>query len=708
MAEGREPRLCLRLLCFHAVREHFCALGAHAAAVLPCNLLEELQFHLTVCQLDSLQPALNRRGVSTLSGWKEILRNMRGPFCVLDVSSEGEAKHLVMKGLFSSVLYDFKSDFISKNLSNLNTSWFLGAAARCLRHFVLLNLVEPLRRLIGEQRTVLDLLERSITSVGVSHSLDPAKAENQLALLVLHRLLDHGQCRRVVLQARCPLTLAWILHGRSSQVQHMPEGKTQVSALCSGPWSCSNKDHGPARKRPKLDHREEERGGVLERKEDQGGGLNCGEDQRAGLDRREGGGQLCHKKHQLTHRKGWEVSEGVSARAGEDGGESISDRLGDCVGGCVGDRDSGAGGGKESWREGVGDKLGGSVSPEACPHGHIESLELRQCQVDCLGVLLRALPFWSCLKSLTLHSYASFTKSSVVELSRALQEQSKATEGGVTQLSISTLPCTSLLERLLEACPQLLSFSAEVHSIAGPSRVWSLPLSPNHRQFSLQKLSVNLNQQPSAWLLLPSLLQRCPRLCSLHLCGLRLQTGASYGQLLTTLAECCRCLRSLSLEDVNLSDCLEHVLLLLRCCQLHELCLKDCRLLEKWNDKEDSLQQLTSTLAAHKTLQSLSLAHNRIARHVPVLAQLFSAPDSALQRLDLSSNFIQPEELLEFSKRLRALRPGRRITLDLRRNPGDRDPHTWSVAVSSLALCCHLLLEGWKSTDSMVDHISNM
>ncbi|KAJ0032681.1 hypothetical protein NQD34_002762 [Periophthalmus magnuspinnatus] len=560
MAEGREPRLCLRLLCFHAVREHFCALGAHAAAVLPCNLLEELQFHLTVCQLDSLQPALNRRGVSTLSGWKEILRNMRGPFCVLDVSSEGEAKHLVMKGLFSSVLYDFKSDFISKNLSNLNTSWFLGAAARCLRHFVLLNLVEPLRRLIGEQRTVLDLLERSITSVGVSHSLDPAKAENQLALLVLHRLLDHGQCRRVVLQARCPLTLAWILHGRSSQVQHMPEGKTQVSALCLGPWSCSNKDHGPARKRPKLDHREEERG-----------------------------------------------------------------------------------------------------------------------------------------------------RSSVVELSRALQEQSKATEGGVTQLSISTLPCTSLLERLLEACPQLLSFSAEVHSIAGPSRVWSLPFGAAcAAEFSLQKLSVNLNQQPSAWLLLPSLLQRCPRLCSLHLCGLRLQTGASYGQLLTTLAECCRCLRSLSLEDVNLSDCLEHVLLLLRCCQLHELCLKDCRLLEKWNDKEDSLQQLTSTLAAHKTLQSLSLAHNRIARHVPVLAQLFSAPDSALQRLDLSSNFIQPEELLEFSKRLKALRPGRRITLDLRRNPGDRDPHTWSVAVSSLALCCHLLLEGWKSTDSMVDHISNM
>ncbi|CAL1594013.1 unnamed protein product [Knipowitschia caucasica] len=160
---------------------------------------------------------------------------------------------------------------------------------------------------------------------------------------------------------------------------------------------------------------------------------------------------------------------------------------------------------------------------------------------------------------------------------------------------------------------------------------------------------------------------------------------------------------------MNLSQCLEPVLRLLSSCQLHELCMKDCRLLEKWTNKEESLQRLTSALAAHPTLHTLSLAHNRIARLVPVLAQLFSGPPlCALRRLDLSSNFIQPGELLELSERLKALRPAHRITLDLRRNPGDRDPRTWNSAVRGLAGCCHLLLEGWTSTDTLVDHVSIM
>ncbi|XP_020783357.2 uncharacterized protein LOC110162801 [Boleophthalmus pectinirostris] len=349
MADETELRLGLKLLCFRAVRKHFSALGAHATTVLPCGLLEELQLHLTVCQLDHLQPALNRRGVSTLSAWREILRLMRGPSSALDVSGEEEAKHLVMKGLFSSVLYDFKSDFINKNLSNLNTSWFLGTAARCLRHFILLNMVEPLRRLTGEHRAVLELLERSVSSVGVSHSLDPDKgqvlmenveevppdielssisiamegrprtdhrasiwppegphmqlyqsAENQLALLVLHRLLDHGQARRVVLQARCPITLAWILHGRSSQTQHMPEKKTHTFALCWGPRKSSHEDQEPVCKRLRVDHR-----------------------------KRDGGGQVDPKLGQLSHGDGGEVgdSEGdrptrvVGARPGGGGRE---------------------------------------------------------------------------------------------------------------------------------------------------------------------------------------------------------------------------------------------------------------------------------------------------------------------------------------------------------------------------------------------------
>lgn len=74
----------------------------------------------------------------------------------------------------------------------------------------------------------------------------------------------------------------------------------------------------------------------------------------------------------------------------------------------------------------------------------------------------------------------------------------------------------------------------------------------------------------------------------------------------------------------------------------------------------------------------------------------------------LSSNFIQPPELLQFAERLATLAPPQRLVLDLRMNPGDRDPDTWTTALRRLDPLAVLLLNGWRSTDTMVDHVSNM
>ena len=73
-----------------------------------------------------------------------------------------------------------------------------------------------------------------------------------------------------------------------------------------------------------------------------------------------------------------------------------------------------------------------------------------------------------------------------------------------------------------------------------------------------------------------------------------------------------------------------------------------------------------------------------------------------------SSNFIQPAELLEFAKRLTTHRPPHQLTLDLRKNPGDRDPDVWNAAMQMLRPFCVLQVEGWTSTNTMADHISNM
>lgn len=79
----------------------------------------------------------------------------------------------------------------------------------------------------------------------------------------------------------------------------------------------------------------------------------------------------------------------------------------------------------------------------------------------------------------------------------------------------------------------------------------------------------------------------------------------------------------------------------------------------------------------------------------------------SLSALD-SSNFIQPAELLEFAKRLQIHRPSQQLSLDLRRNPGDRDPQMWNTAMEELRPFCQLQVEGWISTNTMADHISNM
>lgn len=47
-----------------------------------------------------------------------------------------------------------------------------------------------------------------------------------------------------------------------------------------------------------------------------------------------------------------------------------------------------------------------------------------------------------------------------------------------------------------------------------------------------------------------------------------------------------------------------------------ELRFNDCRLLEQWNDKEESLQQLVSAVKSVSSLHTLSLAQNRIGKHI--------------------------------------------------------------------------------------------
>ncbi|CAK6974058.1 leucine-rich repeat-containing protein 41 [Scomber scombrus] len=650
-ADKRKPEeitLCLKKICLQAVRKHFAAVGAEAVVGdLPTPLLEDLLPHLTVCQLDELQPALNLKGISTYSGWIRILEDMCG--CAADRTpdflTEEAAKHEVMRTLFTVVFNGFTNTFVNRNITNLNTPSFLRAAAKCIKHFLLFTgMHKPLKSLTAEQRPLLNLLEQCIRSVGVSQSADLSKKKTQTALYVLHRLLDHGVAKELVVHVKCPLMLAWLLHGRGSQYVNCKLKKLMHSkrANCVSRAVSTNADEA-----------------------------SCS----PGLE------TLDNQDDEVTPCKRSRLDSACVEAAGSVDPQVICGAFTPC----------------------------GGPPAEACPWGKIEHLEIRQCGSDSLTVLNSALLTFFCLRSLTLHSTSTFSVSDVLGLAGALKQLSGSSHSSLTDLSVSVLPNIELMDVLLDTNPSLTSLSVEFQTDLWEQRLILRPPLLEKSELALEKLTVKVAHVQTDVTFITSVLRRCPHLTSLHVAGMRLPTGSSQSQLLTTLSESNPCLRSLTLEDLNLSDCLHEILNLLRCCKLEELQFNDCRLLEKWSDKQQSLQQLVSALKTVSTLHTLSMAQNRLAKSVCVLAELFSGSSpSSVNHIDISSNFIQAAELLEFSEALRTHCPPHRLTLDLRKNPGDRDPDTWNTALRRLRPLCVLLVEGWKSTNTMADHISNM
>ncbi|XP_030290030.1 uncharacterized protein lrrc41 isoform X1 [Sparus aurata] len=645
--QGRAAGRCLRALCLQAVRTHFSALGVQALLDLPVPLIKDLLHHLTICQLDELQPALNHRGISTYSAWVGFLLDICGQKHVLDVHTEEEAKHRVMRRLFTAVFYGFTNSFIKRNLTDLSSPSFLMAAAKCVRHFTLMTAHKPLQGLTAEQRPLLNLLEKHIRSVGVSQCID-LKKKTASALYVLHRLLDHGVATELLIHLQSPIVLAWLLHGRGSQ--HMnPELK---NLMHSKKRSCNS-----AAASASADKASCSLGLTVRPSEDQ-------EDQVPACKR---------SKMDCVSVEEEEPNYTMDPQA-------LCLLFSPCN--------------------------GPSAGP--CPSGQIHRLEIRNCGSDSLAVLNPALPTFFCLRSLTLHS-STFRDPDVWSLAGALRQLFHSSCSSLTHLSISVLPHTDFVEILLDSIPTVTSLHVEIQSVMGFSPRDPRTAESHMSELRLEKLTIKVAELQTDVHCITSVLRRSPHLTSFHAAGIRLPTGSSHSQLLTTLSESNRLLRSLILEDMKLSDCLPDLLNLLTVCRLEELSLNDCRLLEKCIDQEEGLQQLVSALKTLPSLHTLSLAQNRLARSVYVLAELFSGGSaSSVKRLDISSNFIQPAELLNFTERLKTHCPPHLLTLDLRKNPADRDPHTWNTALKGLRPFCVLLVEGWTSTNMMADHISNM
>ncbi|KAM9848526.1 uncharacterized protein lrrc41 isoform 2-T2 [Aulostomus maculatus] len=545
-------QMCLKKMCFQAVRKHFAAVSTEAVLDLPTALIKDLLPHLTVCQLDELQPSLNRKGISTYSEWVGILAEMCKRDRVLDFHTEEEAKHEVMRRLFTFVFYGFRkglglrNGFVNRNAANLNTPSFLWAAANCIRRFlVIASLHEPFHRLTAEQRPVLNLLEKHVRIVDVSQ-FDVSKKKTQAVLYVLHRLIDHGAAKELIVDGQCPIMLVWLLHGRGSQYVDSKLVNLMHSKCCTSQTPPSGAD----------------------------GAMCTSSFETKTSDDMDDKGIPC----KLSKLDNVEVDESDLTLDPQ----VLCQAFTPCDGSPAG----------------------------VCSWGQIESLEIRQCSPENLRVLNSSLPTFFSLRSLTLHSISTFTDLDVFDMARALKQLSESSSNSLVDLSISVLPHIELMDSLLDASPNLTSLCVKVQTF-----FWAphFAVHPAESELRIEKLTIKVAQVPTDLDYVTSVLKRSPHLASLHVAGLRPLTGSSQSQLLTTLAESNRSLRSLNLEDLNLSECLPEILKLLKAHTLEELRLNDCRLLEKWTDKQEGLQQLVAALKAVPSLHTLGMAQNRLA-----------------------------------------------------------------------------------------------
>ncbi|XP_051481656.1 leucine-rich repeat-containing protein 41 isoform X2 [Apus apus] len=179
------------------------------------------------------------------------------------------------------------------------------------------------------------------------------------------------------------------------------------------------------------------------------------------------------------------------------------------------------------------------------------------------------------------------------------------------------------------------------------------------------------------------------------------------------IPECNPNLKKLSFHDVNLAEHQKEVLLLLQDPVLQEITFSFCRLFE--SSTTEFLSEIINTVKRNSSLKSLKLPGNRLGNHrLVALADIFSEDSSSsLCQLDVSSNCIKPDGLLEFTKKLEGhiQQRGGQIQfthLRLFQNWLDQDAETAQEALRRLKAVCSVVNDSWDSSQAFADYISVM
>ncbi|CDQ59831.1 unnamed protein product [Oncorhynchus mykiss] len=420
----------LKKICIKTVSRHMDVLDKKALD-LPISLIKELLQHLNIVDLDRIQPAVNRKGISTSFVWAGILRRISGPRKGSTILTEDEWREISMHKLFNLAFYGFRFGGDTKYLLNVDFNSLLLVMAKYIQHLVL-RTSRP-HGYFFARRSVLSVLEKGVRCIQLGESTQLREWPSDV-LYTLHRLLDHGAARDVIInQSPDPRLLAWILHGRGPRSKShqcpMESMQGEMVKCCQVPNTAGSSAGDAEAANCQVPEEEEPD------EEDNNGGTPC-------------------KRPRLSI---------ASAKAELD----LTSTPCQCM---------------------VPKPLcqmfipSAGHSTEICHKGQIHSLKINDFRGGVFPVLLPLLPSWLCLHSLSLQSAWTFEEGDALSLAESLQQLSATPGCSLIELSVGSLTHPALMESLLNACPTLRSFSMEIHPVAEYHRapLRSIPQPAHH------------------------------------------------------------------------------------------------------------------------------------------------------------------------------------------------------------------------------------
>ncbi|KAK9404298.1 leucine-rich repeat-containing protein 41 [Crotalus adamanteus] len=281
------------------------------------------------------------------------------------------------------------------------------------------------------------------------------------------------------------------------------------------------------------------------------------------------------------------------------------------------------------------------------------------------------------------------------------------------------VPCMNLVHSLLSAVPLLrmllVSFDLKTaaewnrleEDMGSSSSVEKIP------ETYLEQLEIRFPREPLQTSLLAPVLKASGSLKSFSLDSVAISYPQEVGLLLQALKEYNPNLKKLNFHDVNLSEHSKEVLLILQSPILQEVSFSFCRLFE--NCTAELLTEMITAMKKNSSLTTLKLPGNRLGNHrLIALADIFAGDSSSsISHLDISSNCIKPDGLLEFTKKLESYTAECRECIKLTKlclyqNWLDQDAATAQEALSRLKAICNVVSDAWDSSQAFADYISVM